>query len=106
MIAESLREAAARHPYIAADESHCGGAPRITGTRIRVIDIATEHDQMGLRVDQIIEAHPHLNPAQVYDALSYYYENKAELDADMERREREAEELRREIERTQTPLGG
>ena len=30
--------------------------------------------------DEIINAHPHLKLEQIHDALSYYYENRAELD--------------------------
>jgi uncharacterized protein (DUF433 family) len=30
--------------------------------------------------DEIINAHPHLKLEQIHDALSYYYENRVELD--------------------------
>jgi uncharacterized protein (DUF433 family) len=30
--------------------------------------------------DEIVNAHPHLRLEQIHDALSYYYENRAELD--------------------------
>ncbi len=32
-----------------------------------------------------ITNHPHLNLSQVHDALSYYYENRDELDRKIER---------------------
>ncbi len=65
-----------KHPYISIDSKISGGSPIISGTRIRVIDIAIEYDRLGLTPDQIIDAHPHLKLEAVHDALSYYYENK------------------------------
>jgi hypothetical protein len=34
---------------------------------------------------------------QIYSALAYYFEHKDEIDADMERRERYAEEMRAKL---------
>jgi hypothetical protein len=39
---------------------------------------------------------PHLDLAQVYAALSYYYANRAEMDAAMAAEEAEADRLERE----------
>ena len=52
----------------------------ILGTRIRVVDIAVEYEYMNFSPDDIITAHPHLKLEQVHDALSYYYEHRAEMD--------------------------
>ena len=71
------------HRYIAVDPAICDGKPVISGTRIRVAQIAIEYDRLGWTPDQIVEAHPHLTLAQVHDALSYYYENRTILDADI-----------------------
>ncbi|MEK6656642.1 MAG: DUF433 domain-containing protein [Nitrospirota bacterium] len=57
-----------------------GGEPVISGTGIRVMDIAIRHEVMGMSPDEIISALPHLNLSQVHDALSYYYEHKNEID--------------------------
>jgi len=67
------------HPYIALKKGVCGGEPVIAGTRIRVSMIA-ELERSGGTVDEIISMYPHLVHAQVYDALSYYYDNKEEID--------------------------
>lgn len=69
-----------KHPYISIDPEICRGSPIISGTRIRVIDIAIEYDRLGLTPDQIVDAHPHLNLESVHDALSYYYENRDSID--------------------------
>jgi uncharacterized protein (DUF433 family) len=71
------------HRYIQTDPAICDGKPIISGTRIRVAQIAIEYDRLGWTPDQIVEAHPHLTLAQVHDALSYYYENRDALDADI-----------------------
>lgn len=75
-----MQKAKVNHPYIEADENICGGSPVIKGTRTRVVDIATEYEYLNHTPDEIISAHPHLKLEQVHDALSYYYENRKELD--------------------------
>ena len=69
-----------KHPYILVNPQISKGSPVISGTRVRVINVAIKYDRLGLTPDQIIEAHPHLTLEAVHDALSYYYENKAYLD--------------------------
>ncbi len=72
-----------RHPYVERRPGVSGGKPVIVGTRIKVTQVAIEYERLGWTADQIIDAHPHLTLAQVHDALSYYYENQAALDADI-----------------------
>ncbi|MBX3059524.1 MAG: DUF433 domain-containing protein [Anaerolineae bacterium] len=72
-----------RHPYVERKPGVGGGKPVIVGTRIKVTQVAIEYERLGWTADQIIDAHPHLTLAQVHDALSYYYENQAALDADI-----------------------
>ena len=69
-----------KHPYISINPRISRGSPVISGTRVRVIDIAIEYDRLGLTPDQIIDAHPHLTLEAVHDALSYYYENREAFD--------------------------
>jgi uncharacterized protein (DUF433 family) len=72
-----------KHPYISINAKISKGSPVITGTRIRVIDIAIEYDRLGLTPDQIIDAHPHLRLEAIHDALSYYYENRSMMDKEI-----------------------
>jgi uncharacterized protein (DUF433 family) len=72
----------------------CGGKPRIDGHRIKVEHIAVCYERMGMRPDEIVSSHPTINLAQVNAALSYYYEHKQEIDADIEQSERFVEELK------------
>ena len=39
---------------------------------------------MGLSVEEILEGLPQLTPSQVYEALSYYHDNLAEIEGDIE----------------------
>ena len=68
------------HPYVEINPKICNGSPVIKGTRIRIVDIAIEYEFFNLTPDEIINAHPHLKLEQIHDALSYYYENRVELD--------------------------
>lgn len=51
---------------------------------------------LGMTVEELVRDWPHVSPAQVYDALSYYYDNQAEIDADIELQRRLVEEGRRD----------
>lgn len=73
------------HPFIVRNKDICGGSPIIAGTRTRVIDIAIEYEILGHSPDEIISSHPYLNLPQVHDALSFYYENREEIDRKIER---------------------
>ncbi|MCX6831721.1 MAG: DUF433 domain-containing protein [candidate division Zixibacteria bacterium] len=85
-----------RHAYITRRKDTCGGKPIIVGTRIKVSQIAIEHDHMGLTADEIIQAHPHLTLAQVHDALSYYYDHIEDIRAEIRESERFIRELRKQ----------
>lgn len=58
------------------------GRPCIAGTGVSVMRIAVYND-MGYTPEEIAIGYGHLTPAQVYAALTYYYANKAEIDADI-----------------------
>ena len=75
-----VAERKTKHPYISINPKIAGGQPVITGTRIKVMDIAIRYELMGMSADKIIDAYPHLKLEQIHDALSYYYENKSMFD--------------------------
>ena len=80
MVEQTLRKETTSHPYIVIHKDVCGGSPIVEGTRTRVIDIAIEYEVLGRSPDEIIRSHPHVSLYQIHDALSYYYENREELD--------------------------
>jgi len=67
------------HSYITKDIKICGGEPIIKGTRISVRLVA-EYENAGKNADEIVAMYPHITHAQVHDALSYYYDNKEDID--------------------------
>lgn len=69
--------------------SHITKAPGVRGsracidqTRIAVVDVVALLKQ-GKSDEQMREAYPSLNLAQVHAAISYYYENKDEIEAEL-----------------------
>ena len=71
----------------------CGGQACIDNTRVRVKNIVFLHKQ-GHLPEKILETYPFLNLAQVHAALSYYYENRAEIEASLSEDESWAGSLR------------
>ena len=78
------------------------GVPHIAGTATKVRDVVINHLNFDWDGRELQEQLPHLTLAQVYAALSYYYDHKDEIDADIEAGEREAEALRPQLEDPQT----
>ena len=60
----------------------------IRGTRIAV-GLVVEHGlRGGATPEEMLRAWPHLTLAQIYDALSFYYDNKKEIDREIRAEER------------------
>lgn len=70
--------------HIESKPEVCGGRPCIAGTRIRVQDIHIWHDLQGQSADEIVSDFPHLSMADVYAALSYYWDHRDEIQRQME----------------------
>lgn len=85
------------HPYITIDQRISGGSPIVKGSRVRVVDIAIEYEYLNYTPDDIVTAHPHLELKQVHDALSYYYENRSELDDKIRKDKRFIKDLSRKM---------
>ena len=83
------------YAYITRTPGTCGGRPRIEGHRIRVQDIAVEHEQQALSVEDICQQHPCLTLAEVYSALAYYQDYRDEILADLEADRRTVEGFRK-----------
>jgi uncharacterized protein (DUF433 family) len=70
--------------YIVCDPLILGGEPIILGARTPVRAIV-DLWRMGIAPEEIPVHLPHLTAAQVFDALSYFCDNKAEIGAHIER---------------------
>lgn len=81
-----------RHIEITPDIAD--GKPRLAGHRITVQNIVIWHERMGLSADEIA-AEYNLTLSEVYAALAYYYDHRAEIDESIRADETFVEELRR-----------
>jgi uncharacterized protein (DUF433 family) len=70
--------------HIESSPGVCGGKPRITGHRIRVQDIVLWIEQ-GQSPEEIVSSFPQLSLADVHAALAFYFDNQAQIDADIRR---------------------
>jgi uncharacterized protein (DUF433 family) len=68
------------HRYVVTDEQILSGEPIIQGTRTPVRAIV-ELWRQGVAPETIPSRLPHLSLAQVFDALSYYSDHQAEINA-------------------------
>ena len=74
-----------QYAYIVRTPGVVGGEARIAGQRIRVRDIVAARDLGGLTPEEIAATvYPELTLAQVYSALAYYEDHRAEIDQAMQ----------------------
>ena len=59
------------------------GVAWISGTKIKVIEVALDKVAYGWSPEEIHFQHNYLSLAQIHAALAYYYEHQAEFDVDM-----------------------
>jgi uncharacterized protein (DUF433 family) len=78
--AESTRSA---QPYVMQRSGVAGGKPVVKGTRIPIWQLA-ERLKLGDSLDDLLEDYPRLSAAVLYDAISYYYDHRAEIDHQIE----------------------
>ena len=72
------------HHYVVRDDGILGGEPIIKGTRTPVRAIVALW-RLGVTPEEIPGHLPHLNLAQVFDALSYYADHMDEINGLIER---------------------
>lgn len=72
-----------QHPYVECRADVHGGRPVIKGTRFPVSSIVQNY-RRGLSAEEILHEFPHLRPAHVYDALSFYHDLQELLDREID----------------------
>ena len=82
-----------QHKYIELNENN---VPYIAGTTMKVIELVSGHLAFGWSPEEIKFQHPYLSMSQIYSTLAYYWDNKEELDADIQRRFENVETLRQQ----------
>jgi len=70
------------HPHIERKKDILDGRPIIKNTRTSVKNLIVYH-KMGYTPEEIQRELPHLTLAQIYDAISYYYDYQDEIDAEI-----------------------
>jgi uncharacterized protein (DUF433 family) len=73
------------------------GVPVIAGANTKIAELIAEIQAHGLSPEETAYQLPHLSLGQIYSALAYYWDHKAEIDQDLDRRARLGEQLRREL---------
>ncbi len=68
------------YPHIVKIDNVLGGEAIIEGTRIAVWHIVGYYYRVGMAVEDILAEWNYLTPSQVFSALAYYHDNKAEID--------------------------
>jgi uncharacterized protein (DUF433 family) len=77
--------------HIAIDDR---GIARVAGTRLKVTHLVMDKMANGSTAEQMRESYPHLSLAQIHAAMSYYYDHKTEMDAQIDESLRLADEYR------------
>jgi uncharacterized protein (DUF433 family) len=65
--------------YITRVPGICGGRPIIDGTRTSVQALVGYY-KLGMSLEEILEGLPQITPAQLHEALSYYYDHQDEIE--------------------------
>ena len=70
--------------------------PFVAGTTMKVVQLVMAQLANGWSPEELHFQYPYLTLGQIYSALAYYWDRKAMLDADIERRRQFAERARQE----------
>jgi len=81
------------YPHLTLDAQ---GSPVIAGTTMKVVELVMAQQAHGWSPEELHFQFPSLPLGQVHAALAYYWDHKAELDSDIERRSHYAEQARQE----------
>ncbi|MFB8788230.1 MAG: DUF433 domain-containing protein [Potamolinea sp.] len=81
------------HKYVQLNE---GNVPIIAGTTMKVVELVMAQIAYGWSPEELQFQHPYLTMSQIYSALAYYWDNKEELDLDIQRRGEYAQKLCKE----------
>jgi uncharacterized protein (DUF433 family) len=89
-----LEALTAQPPPLQSDED---GVVRVGGTRVTLDNVIGAFNN-GCAAEGIVLKYPSLKLADVYAVITYYLWHRQEIDAYLEERRRQAEELREQIE--------
>jgi uncharacterized protein (DUF433 family) len=79
------------YPHIEFDSE---SVPIISGTTTKVIEVVQDHLAHHWDAEDIHRQYPYLSLAQIYAALTYYYDHEQELDQEINRRLGRVQDIR------------
>jgi hypothetical protein len=65
---------------------------------MKVVELVMAQHAHGWSPEELHFQHPHLSMGQIHAALAYYWDHREEIDADIDRRGRLADQAREELE--------
>ncbi len=71
------------HPHVVRQPGLAGGSPVVAGTKFPVRSLVQYVLKQGLTPEELVEEFPQLSLARIYDALSYYYDHREEIEREM-----------------------
>jgi uncharacterized protein (DUF433 family) len=75
------------------------GVPWIAEANTKVVELVAEVRAYGWSPEELAFQHPHLSLGQIHSALAYYWDHRAEVDADLARREELMERIGQDADR-------
>ena len=79
------------YAHIVLDEQE---VPYLAGTETEVIELVLDRLAYGWSAEEMHLQHPHLTLGQIHSALAYYWDHQDKLDADIQRRMENVEQIR------------
>ena len=79
------------YKYIQLNENE---VPIIAGTTMKVVELITSVKAYGWTPEELHANYPHVSLSQIYSALSYYWDHKLEIDAEIDRIDQWARQAR------------
>ena len=70
------------YPHIVKEAGYCGGKAAIESTRVRVNNVVFLNKQ-GRTPEEIRVEYPDLTLGQIHAALTYYYDHRDEIEAEL-----------------------
>lgn len=81
-----------QYEHIVLDQAQ---VPIIAGTTMKVTELVLAHLAYGWSPEELHFQFPYLTLGQIYSALAYYWDHRAQLDQEIEHRLERADDLRR-----------
>ncbi len=79
-----------KYEHIEFDEK---GIPKIAGTNMKVVELILDHKGHGWSPEELHFQHPSLSMGKIHAALAYYWDNREEIEKDIDRRSRKIRKL-------------